>query len=588
MTLDKAAARPDQGNLHLESRAVSGKTKDHFESGGSMNRPWLKHYPKGVPATIDPAKFDSINDLFEQSVHKFRERAAYVNMGASISYEDLNYMSADFAAFLQNTAGLKKGDRVAIMMPNLLQYPIALYGCLRAGLVVVNTNPLYTARELKNQLIDSGAKAIVIFAGSAHHLEKVIKDTAVKTVVVTNVGDLLGFPKSLIVNSAVKYVKKMIPAYDLPGSYSFYQAMDLGSNSNFSPVKCGSEDIAFLQYTGGTTGVSKGAVLTHRNMVANMLQVAEWVKVLVKEGEETVICALPLYHIFSLTANAFCMMYLGETNLMITNPRDIPTFIKTLRKSEFTVFVGLNTLYNALMNHPDFDKIDFSKCKVGVAGGMALQSAVAERWKSLTKSVIVEGYGLTETSPVACVNPLDGTDKVGTIGLPISSTDLKLCDDDGREVPIGQPGEIWLKVPQVMREYWNNKEETDKILTPDGWIKTGDIGIIDEEGFTKIVDRKKDMILVSGFNVYPNEIEDVVANHPKVLEVAAIGIPDPKSTEAVKIFVVRRDASLTEDEILSYCKTNLTGYKMPRSVEFRNELPKSPVGKILRRELRQH
>lgn len=553
-----------------------------------MNRPWLKHYPKGVPATIDASRFSSINDLFDQSVHRFRDRAAYVNMGASLTYEEMNYLSADFASFLQNIAGLKKGDRVAIMMPNLLQYPVALYGALRAGLVVVNTNPLYTARELKHQLIDSGAKAIVIFAGSAHHLQSVIKETPIQTVVVTNVGDMLGFPKSLIVNSAVKYVKKMIPDYSLPGSYTFYQALDKGAETSYHPVKCEPEDIAFLQYTGGTTGVSKGAVLTHKNMVANMLQVAEWVKVLVKEGEETVILALPLYHIFSLTANAFCMMYLGETNLMITNPRDIPGFIKTLRENEFSVFVGLNTLYNALMNHPDFKKIDFSKCKVGVAGGMALQSAVAEKWKTLTKSVIVEGYGLTETSPVACVNPLDGTDKVGTIGLPVSSTDIKLCDDDGKEVEIGQRGEIWIKGPQVMRGYWNNEDETSKILTEDGWIKTGDVGVMDDQGFTKIVDRKKDMILVSGFNVYPNEIEDVVAKHPKVLEVAAIGVPDAKSTEAVKIFVVARDSSLTSEELLAYCKTNLTAYKMPRSVEFRTELPKSNVGKILRRELRQH
>lgn len=553
-----------------------------------MQRPWLKNYPKGVSAAIDSSKFSSINDLFDECVHKYRSRTAFVNMGSSMTFEELNYLSADFASFLQNVAGLKKGDRVAIQMPNLLQYPIALYGALRAGLIVVNTNPLYTARELKHQMCDSGAKAIIIFAGAAHHLQSVIKDTQIETVVVTNVGDLLGFPKSLMVNSVVKHVKKMIPEYDLPGAYTFYQALDLGSEKNFTPVKCEPEDLAFLQYTGGTTGVSKGAMLTHRNIISNMLQVAEWVSVLLKPGQETVICPLPLYHIFSLTANAFCMMYIGATNILITNPRDIPGFIKTLRKTKFTVFVGLNTLLNALMNHPEFTKVDFSGLKAAVAGGMALQKAVAERWMKMTKSVIVEGYGLTETSPVACVNPLDGTDKVGTIGLPISSTEIRICDDDGKEVAGGETGEIWIKGPQVMRGYWNQPEETKKILTDDGWIKTGDIGIMDSQGFTKIVDRKKDMILVSGFNVYPNEVEDVVATNPKVLEVAAIGVPDEKSTEAVKIFVVAKDPSLTAEELIAFCKTNLTAYKVPRSVEFRTELPKSNVGKILRRELRQN
>jgi long-chain acyl-CoA synthetase len=551
-----------------------------------MQRPWLKNYPKGVAQTIDPKQFSSINDLFEDSVHKYRDRDAFLNMGSQITFEDLNYLSADFASFLQNTAKLKKGDRIAIQMPNLLQYPVVLFGALRAGLVVVNTNPLYTAREMKHQLKDAGAKAIVIFAGSAHALEEILPETDIETVVVTNVGDLLGFPKSLLVNAAVKYVKKMVPHYNLPKAYSFYEAMDLGADASFRPETCTSEDIAFLQFTGGTTGVSKGAVLTHGNIIANMLQIAEWMKPLLIKGEEVAILALPLYHIFSLTVNALAMMYYGGTNVMITNPRDIPGFIKTLRHTKFTVFTGLNTLFNALMNHEDFLKIDFSSLKISVAGGMALQTAVAQRWLKMTGTRLVEGYGLTETSPVAACNPISGGDKTGTIGLPLPSTDIKLCDDDGNEVKLGDSGEIWISGPQVMRGYWNQPQETANVLTKDGWFKSGDIGVMDNEGFFKIVDRKKDMILVSGFNVYPNEIEDVVAHHPKVLEVAAIGVPDKHSSEVVKIFVVPRDPSLTADELMDYCKANLTGYKVPKQIEFRQELPKTPVGKILRRKLR--
>jgi len=551
-----------------------------------MNKPWLSHYPTGVAHTIDPNRFRSINDLFEDSVHKYGDRAAFENMGAEITFEDLNSLSADFASFLQNTAKLKKGDRIAIQMPNLLQYPVVMFGALRAGLVVVNTNPLYTAREMKYQFQNSGAKAVVILANSAHCLNDIIKDTPIETVVVTEVGDLLGFPKSLLVNSIVKYVKKMVPAYDLPGAYSFFEAMDLGSDSRFKPERCESEDIAFLQYTGGTTGVSKGAILTHRNIIANMLQIAEWMRPRLKQGEETAVLALPLYHIFSLTVNALAMMYYGGTNIMITNPRDIAGFVKTLRKRHFTVFTGLNTLYNALMNHPDFTKIDFSHLKVSVAGGMALQRAVAERWMKTTGTLLVEGYGLTETSPVASCNPIDGTDKVGTIGLPLPSTDVRFCDDDGKEVGPGGEGEIWISGPQVMRGYWEQPTETANVLTRDGWLKTGDVAKMDEEGFIKIVDRKKDMIIVSGFNVYPNEIEDVVALHPKVLEVAAVGVPDPHSTEIVKIFVVPKDSSLTEQELKEYCKDKLTGYKLPKLIEFRKELPKTNVGKILRRELR--
>jgi long-chain acyl-CoA synthetase len=553
----------------------------------SDNRPWLKHYPKGVAHEIDPSRYESIGDLFDQSVHRFRDRAAFINMGAELTFEDLNYLSIDFAAFLQNVAGLKRGDRVAIQMPNLLQYPVALFGALRAGLVVVNTNPLYTAREMRHQFKDSGAKAVVILANCAHLLEEIIEDTDIETVVITEVGDMLGFPKSLIVNSAVKYLKKMVPAYRLPGSYTFYQALDLGADHRFVPARCKPEDLAFLQYTGGTTGVSKGAELTHHNIICNMLMIFEWMKPLLKDGEETAILALPLYHIFSLTVNCLTFMAMGGTNVMITNPRDIAAFCKTLRQNRFTVFVGLNTLYNAIMNHPNFKDIDFSPLKISVAGGMALQTSVAERWHKLTGTPVVEGYGLTETSPVACVNPIDGTDKVGTIGLPVPSTDIRLCDDDGKTVAEGESGEIWIKGPQVMRGYWNKPEETAKVIAEGGWLKTGDVGVMDKEGFFKIVDRKKDMILVSGFNVYPNEIEDVVAHHPKVLEVAAVGVPDPKSTEAVKIFVVAKDASLTQEELMAYCRENLTGYKMPKHIEFRKELPKSNVGKILRRELRQ-
>ncbi len=551
-----------------------------------MDRPWLKKYPKDVSHTINPDQYSSISDLFDESVQKWRDRPAYINMGAEISYEDLNYLSADFASFLQHAAGLQKGDRVAIMMPNVLQYPIVAFGALRAGLTVVNVNPLYTPRELKHQLQDSGAKTIVILANVAHTLSEVIKDTSVETVVVTQVGDMLGFPKSMLVNTVVKHVKKMVPDYDLPNAFSWYEAMDLGAEVAFVPVKCAGDDNAFLQYTGGTTGVAKGAMLTHRNIVANLLQIAEWKKPLLVPGEEVAVMALPLYHIFSLTVNCLAMMYYGATNLMITNPRDIKGYLKTLRQNRFTIVVGLNTLYNAMMNHPDFTKIDFSQLKISVAGGMALQRPVSERWRELTKTPLVEGYGLTETSPVASCNPVDGTDKVGTIGIPLPSTDMIIRDDNDKPVAMGQQGEICIKGPQVMKGYWQRPEETASMIGADGWLKTGDIGILDEEGFTRIVDRKKDMILVSGFNVYPNEIEEVMMSHPKVLEVAAVGVPDPHSTEAVKVFIVAKDPSLTEEEVIQHCKANLTGYKVPKKVEFRKELPKTNVGKILRRELR--
>lgn len=549
-----------------------------------MDKPWLKRYPKGVPNEIDPNRFQSITDLFEESVHKFRDKDAFVNMGSSISFEDLNYLSADFAAFLQ-AEGLKKGDRIAIQMPNLLQYPVVLFGALRAGLIVVNTNPLYTAREMKYQFKDSGAKALVIFANSAHLLQDILPETDIQTVVVTEVGDLFGFPKATIINGLVKYVKKMVPKYDLPDAYSFYEALDIGSDATFRPVKTGPEDIAFLQYTGGTTGVSKGAMLTHRNVISNMMQIFEWIKPKLVEGEEVAILALPLYHIFSLTVNALAIFYYGATNLMVTNPRDIPGFVKLLKKNRFTVFPGLNTLFNGLMNNQEFKTLNFSNLKISVAGGMALQKSVAERWINMTKTPVVEGYGLTETSPVAACNPIDGNDKVGCIGLPVPSTEMKLVDDDGKDTLEG-PGEIWIRGPQVMKGYWQRPDETEKVMTKDGWFKSGDVGVMDSEGYFKIVDRKKDMILVSGFNVYPNEIEEVVASHPKVLEVAAVGVPDKNSTEVVKIFVVPKDPTLTTEEIMAFCKQNLTGYKLPRHVEFRKDLPKTNVGKILRRELR--
>ena len=551
-----------------------------------MEKIWLKSYPQGVAEEINPNQYNSILEIFERSCQKFKDKVAFENMGTTLTYEELNQLTFEFASFLQNVAKINKGDRVAIQLPNILQYPIALYGVLRAGGVVVNTNPLYTARELRHQLKDSGAKVIVIFENSAVHLQEILKDTQIETIVVTGIGDLLGFPKSLIVNSVIKYVKKMVPAYHFDKSYGFYEALDQGAKSIFKPIDLEPQDTAFLQYTGGTTGVSKGAVLSHRNIVANMLQVKEWLKDFIEEGKEHAILALPLYHIFSLTVNGMVLLFFGGRNEMITNPKDIDGFIKLWKKKRFTVFPGLNTLFNALMHHPEFTKIDFRPLKVSVAGGMALQTAVAKRWKELTKSPIVEGYGLTETSPVACVNPLDGRDRMGTIGLPISSTELSIRDDDDNEVPIGQAGEICIKGPQVMQGYWQQPEETKKVFTKDNFFKSGDIGVMDNDGFTKIVDRKKDMILVSGFNVYPNEIEDVVMTNPKVLEVAAVGVPDEKSTEAVKIFVVKKDPSLTAEELIHFCRDNLTGYKVPRHVEFRDSLPKSPVGKVLRRELK--
>lgn len=550
-----------------------------------MSCPWYKHYPKGIPEQIDPSQYSSIVQIIDESTKKFSNHKAYTNMGASLTFGEVAKLSDNFASFLQNELKLKKGDRIALQMPNCLQYPVALFGALKAGVVVVNTNPLYTAKEMEHQFKDSGIKAIVILANFATSLEKILPKFPHINIVVTELGDMFSPVKKILVNSVVKYVKKMVPKYSLPGAYSFNQALASGAKKKPTKVELKSDDIAFLQYTGGTTGVSKGAILTHRNIISNVLQAKEWMAPLLKDGEEKIITALPLYHIFSLTVNCLIFMQKGGENILITNPKDIPAFIKELKGSGFTVMTGVNTLFNALMNHPGFSEIDFSTVKLSVAGATALQSAVAEKWKKLTGTTVIEGYGLTEASPIVCCNPVGGGDRVGTIGMPVPSTEVKLLDDDGKEVVEGEPGELCVKGPQVMQGYWNQPEETAKVIK-NGWLHTGDIAVCDPSGFFKIVDRKKDMILVSGFNVYPNEIEEVAAQHPGVLEVAAVGVPDEKSGEAVKLFVVKKDASLTEEALLNFCKEKLTNYKRPRSVEWRTELPKTPVGKILRRALR--
>jgi len=547
---------------------------------------WLKSYPAGVPAEIDVDQFRSLGDLFEKSVAQFSQRDAFYCMGKTITYAELDALSARFGAFLQGELGLAKGARVALMMPNVLQYPVALYGALRAGYTVVNVNPLYTARELEHQLKDAGVEAIVILENFAHTLQSVIGKLSLRHVVVTRLGELLGFPKGAIVDFVVRRIRKMVPAWSLPGSVRFSDALQRGARHALKPVDVGHEDIAFLQYTGGTTGMAKGAVLTHRNIIANMQQAHAWIRPVVREGQEIIITALPLYHIFSLTANCLTFFKVGATNILITNPRDIPGFVKELAKHRFTAITGVNTLFNALLNNPDFAKLDFSSLHVSLGGGMAVQQAVAERWKKVTGVALVEAYGLTETSPAVTLNPLDLKEFNHAIGLPISSTDISIRDDDGVEQPVGQRGELCVRGPQVMRGYWNRPEETARVFTSDGYLRTGDIAVIDAAGFITLVDRKKDMILVSGFNVYPNEVEDVVASHPGVLEVAAVGVPDERSGEAVKVFVVRKDPALTAEALIAHCRKELTGYKVPHHVEFRDELPKSNVGKILRRELR--
>lgn len=552
-----------------------------------MSHIWQESYQSGIPSEIDPNSYSSILEVLDESFTKFKEKDSFHCMGKGFTYGELDILSRKFASYLQNDLKLQRGDRVALMMPNILQYPIALFGILRAGLVAVNVNPLYTARELEHQLNDSGSKAIIIFENSCAVLQEILPNTPVKHVLTTGIGDLLGFPKSLIVNFVIKHVKKMVPAWSIPNSVSFKEALFSGNADSYSVPTVTNDDTAFLQYTGGTTGVSKGAELTHGNIIANIVQAKAWIKNYIKDGEETIITPLPLYHIFSLTANCLVFATVGARNILITNPRDMPGFIKELKKWKFTALTGVNTLFNGLLNQEDFAGVDFSSFKLTLGGGMAVQRSVAERWKEVTGVPLIEAYGLTETSPAACINPMDLKDYNGKIGLPIPSTEVVIKDDDGKTLPTGEIGEICIKGPQVMRGYWNRPEETAKVMSDDGFFKTGDIGYMDEKGFFQIVDRKKDMILVSGFNVFPNEVEEVVSAHPKVFESAAVGVADDKSGEIVKIFVVKNDDSLTEDELKAYCKENLTGYKVPRLYEFRADLPKSNVGKILRKDLRE-
>lgn len=538
-----------------------------------------------MPQTINVNQYKNISEVADEAFKKYHDRIAFSNFGQNLTYRELDEKSAKFACFLQNTLKLKKGDRIALQMPNILQYPIALFGAFRAGLIVVNTNPLYTASEMEHQFKDSGAKAVVILAQFAHLLDEVLPQTEIEHVIVTQVGDELSFLKGHLINFVLKKIKKMVPNYHVKHTV-WSDCLTKGSDGKYLEPNIIAEDTAFLQYTGGTTGVAKGAELTHRNIISNMLQINAWMSPKLRDGQEIAITPLPLYHIFSLTVCSLALMRYGTQNVLITNPRDFNSFINDMRKYPFTILTGVNTLFNALIHHPQIKKVDFSHVKVCVAGAMALQKAVKEKWTEVTGTNLIEGYGLTETSPVACCNPIDGTDRVGTIGLPLPDTDLKLIDDEGNDVTwLGKPGEIWIKGPQVMKGYYNRPDETAKIMK-DGWVATGDVGLMDSDGFAKIVDRKKDMILVSGFNVYPNEVEDVIAKNPKVLEVAAIGVPDEHSGEVVKVVIVKKDPSLTEQEVIDYAKKYLTNYKIPKHVEFRTELPKTNVGKVLRRALR--
>ena len=549
-------------------------------------RPWIKSYQPGVPEQINPTAYRSIVAVFESSCEKFADRPAFKNMGVTLTYRELDRRSKQFAAFLRNRLGLNQGDRVAIMMPNMLQYPIAMFGVLRAGCVVVNTNPLYSTRELKHQLLDSGAKAIVVFENVANTLSEVIDETPIKHVIITGLGDQLGFFKGLVTNLVVRHKLKLVPSYNLPSAIGFNTALAQGSGDKIPDTDIQSEDLAFLQYTGGTTGLSKGAMLLHRNIVANMEQGGAWIGQGLSNGQETIVTALPLYHIFALTVNCMIFMRIGALNVLVTDPRNMKDFVKLLSETPFSGITGVNTLFNGLMNTDGFSAINFKTLKIAVGGGAAVQRAVAERWKSITGVTLVEGYGLTEASPSCSMNRIDAPDYTGSIGLPMPSTEFDVRDDDGKVVEPGTPGELYVRGPQVMKGYWQRPEETAKSITSDGWLLTGDIAKMDEKGFFYIVDRKKDMILVSGFNVYPNEIEDVIALMPGVLEVAVVGIPDDKTGEAVKVVVVAKDASLTAESIKAHCKENMTGYKQPRVIEFRKELPKTNVGKILRRELR--
>jgi len=546
---------------------------------------WLKNYPPGVPAEINPSEYSSLVQMLEEACQRFAEMPAFTSMDKTLSYAQYDELSRDFAAWLQNSAKLQKGDRIAIMLPNVFQYPIALLGALRAGMTVVNTNPLYTARELEHQLKDSGAKAIVILENFAHVLEQVIDHTALEHVLVTAVGDGLDWPKSSIVNIVVRHVRKQVKPWNLPEALSFNDVLRSGHYQPFSPVSLNHDDIAFLQYTGGTTGVAKGAMLTHGNMVANVLQSAAWIGTSVRPGGDTIITALPLYHIFALTANWSVFVKFGARNILIPNPRDFGAFVKELKKYRFSYISGVNTLFNALLHTPGFADVDFSSLRITLGGGMAVQRSVAEHWKKVTGNVLTQAWGLTETSPAACINPFAPHDFNGSIGLPIPSTEISIRDETGNELGVGDIGEICVRGPQVMRGYWNRPDETAEVMLRD-WLRTGDIGRIDQQGFVYIEDRKKDMILVSGFNVYPNEVESVAATHPGVLEVAAVAQADERSGEVVALFVVKKDQSLTQEQLIQHCRTELTGYKVPKHVYFRNELPKTNVGKILRRALR--
>lgn len=552
----------------------------------SSEHPWYASYPKGVPTEVNVDQYENIIDLLEQSFSKFGNRPAFHNMGTTLSFAEIDRRSKKFASYLQNDLGLKQGSRVALMMPNILQYPVALFGAIRAGMVVVNVNPLYTARELEHQLNDAGAEVIVIFENVAHILEKVIAKTPVKHVLVTQIGDFLKFPKNLLVNFVLKKVKKLVPAWSMENASSFAAAVGSGKESSYQRPTVKADATAFLQYTGGTTGVAKGAELLHRNIVANVVQTGAWLLGGTEEKNHVIITALPLYHIFSLTVNCFIFASKGANNILITNPRDFPGFVAELSKWKFTIITGVNTLFNALLNTRGFSDLDFSQLQLSLGGAMAVQKPVAERWQAVTGVPLLEGYGLTETSPVSTASPLTQKEYSGSIGVPIPNVVLSIKDGDDNNLPMGEPGEICIKGPHVMKGYWNRPEETKKVFSSDGFLKTGDIGIMDERGYFKIVDRKKDMILVSGFNVYPNEIEAIVCEHEKVFECAAIGIPDSKSGELVKIFVVPKDDSLTKEELQAFCRENLTGYKRPRDIEFRKELPKSNVGKILRKDLR--
>ncbi|TKB52810.1 long-chain-fatty-acid--CoA ligase FadD [Ferrimonas aestuarii] len=552
-----------------------------------MEKAWLNSYPADVPAEINPDQYRNLLDLFEQSCQKYADQVAFINMGAVLTYRRVEEQSRAFAAYLQNDLKLQKGDRVAIMMPNLLQYPVALLGVLRAGMVAVNVNPLYTPRELKHQLCDAGAKAIVLVTNFGQSLQQIVDDTPVEHVILTKIGDHLSAPKRTVVNFVVQYVKKMVPKYHLPYAISMRKALSRGRRMQYVKPSIASEDIAILQYTGGTTGVAKGAMLTHRSLISNMLQANAHFGGILKDGEELVVTPLPLYHVFANTVNLLLFLKLGGQNLLITNPRDMASFISDLKKYPFTALTGVNTLFNGLLNQDEFKNANFSEFKLTIGGGMAVQRAVAEKWKQVTGIPLIEGYGLTECSPVAAAGTYNQQEYTGAIGLPLPSTDMRAVDEAGEPLPQGEVGELQVRGPQVMKGYWQRPEETAKVMTGEGWLYTGDIGYMDEKGQFFIVDRKKDMILVSGFNVFPNEVEDVVASHPKVLEVAAVGVPHEVSGELVKVFVVAKDPTLTDKEVIAHCRKELTGYKVPKLVEFRDELPKTNVGKILRRELRE-